>query len=133
MNLSQLVAAEGLNAITANLNGGSMTIYSGTQPASPETALSGNTALVAATFSGAAFNAPAFSNSKMTSSGSFTSGSYAPTASGTATFARCATSGGVAVADLTVGTSGTDVIIGNTAIQTGTNVSFSMTMSVPAA
>ena len=133
MNLSQLVAAEGLNAITANLNGGTMGIYSGTQPASPETALSGNTALVTATFSGTAFNTPTYANSKMTSSGAFTSGSYAPAASGTATFARCFTSGGTAVADLTVGTTGTDVIIGNTNIQTGTNVSFSMTMSVPAA
>ena len=57
MNLSQAAAAAALAAIGALLNSGTAVLYSGVQPASPETALSGNTALATFTFTSAAFAA----------------------------------------------------------------------------
>lgn len=132
MNLSQANATLGINAMIAPFNGGTVTIYSGTQPASPETALSGNTALVAGVYAATAFAAPTYVSPDMQSVASFTAASYAPTAAGTATFARVTESGGTAIADLTVGTTGTDIIIGSTSIQTGVNVSFAQTFKIPA-
>ena len=133
MNLSQQTATAALNTIIAQFNSAVITIYSGVQPASPETALSGNTALVAGTYAATAFSAPTYVSPNMQSTASFTAASYAPTASGTATFARVVESGGtIVIADLTVGTSGTDIIIGSTSIATGTNVSFAQTAAIPA-
>lgn len=131
MKISQAAGGAALNAFNALMNGGTLVIYSGTEPTNPDTALSGNTALVTATFSATAFATASYSSPNMTAAASFTAGSYAPSASGTATFARAFESGGSAVADFTVGTSGTDLIIGNTSIVTGTNVSFSLTSNMP--
>lgn len=104
----------------ALLNSGSMKIYSGTQPANPETALSGNTLLATATFSGTAYGTPALSGSAMVSQLQFTSTTVSPAASGTATFGRCLKSDGTtAVMDLTVGT---DITLGNTSAQLGVNL-----------
>lgn len=183
MNAAQQTVSAALTAADQMLNNGSLVIYSGTQPASPETALSGNTALVTFVFATAAFAAPSFSTPNMQSTGSFVSSSVAPAASGTATFARATvwawaastavvvgqyatnggnlyqvtaagttassggpsgttgsitdgtatwkyiaasnTSAGQVVCDYTVGTSGTDIVIGSTTISTGVNVSIS--------
>lgn len=89
MNLSQYNGALALVAFANLFGGATLTIYSGTQPVSPETALSGNTALASYTFA-----TPGFSGVPSTSGGydkllaSFVSNSANPTASGTATFAR---------------------------------------------
>lgn len=132
MNLSQASGNAGLAAILALFNSGTLVIYSGVQPATPETALSGNTLLVTTTFTASAFNAQTVSGGDTQSAANFTAASYAPTTSGTASFARAFKSDGVtAIADFTVGTTGTDIIIGNTAIQTGTNVAPSLTLKLP--
>lgn len=133
MNLSQQAATVGINAMAAEFNSATITIYSGTMPASPETALSGNTALVTGTYAATAFGTPTYVSPDMQATASFTAANYAPAASGTASFARVTESNGTTViADLTVGTSGTDIIIGSTSIVTGTNVSFSQTLGIPA-
>lgn len=183
MNAAQQTVSLALSAADQMLNMGSLVIYSGTQPSTPESALSGNTALVTFTFSASAFAAPTFSASNMQSAASFVSSSVAPSASGTAAFARATvwpwtastavavgqyavnggnlyqatvagttassggpsgttgsitdgtatwkyvaatnTAAGQVVTDYTVGTSGTDIVIGSTTISTGVNVSIS--------
>ncbi len=132
MILSQAAASAACAALTTNLGASSTcTLYSGTPPAGPDTALSGNTALVTGTVS--SWSAPAYNagNGGMTSTATFSAANYAPTASGTATFGRLSTSGGTAEEQLTVGTSGTDIIVGTTTISTGTNVVMSMTLTIP--
>lgn len=101
-------------------------IRSGAKPATPETAASG-TLLVSITVSGS------FSSS----GGVLTSAdpaSVAPTASGTAGHFRLKKSGGTAVLDGTVGTSGADMNLGSTTITTGVNVDLGViTITVPVA
>lgn len=182
MNVAQATAAYALQAYTSLFNGAVMTIYSGTQPASPETALSGNTALVAFTFASPPFGSASFGSGFESQTASFVSSSVTPSNNGTATFARVVISSSAWVAnhayslgaivnnggnvyicvdpgtsagsggpsgtglgiqdntaawnyvcsntspnntlcDLTVGTSGTDVVIGSTSISTSVNVS----------
>jgi hypothetical protein len=104
MNASQTGVSAALSAFNALLNNGTLVFLSGTQPATPETALSGNTTLCTATYSATAFGTPSFSSPNMQATGSFTAGSYTPAAAGTSTFARAYESNGTTVvADLTVG------------------------------
>lgn len=130
--LSQSNAAATLNGMIADLGTNAhVTLYSGTVPAGPDSGLSGNTALVSGTitaWSSSYYNAAA---SGMSVSGTFSSGSYAPLASGTATFAIGATSGSVEKQQYTVGTSGAEIIVGNTSIQTGVPVSMSLYLTIP--
>lgn len=104
------------------LNGGKLRIYSGTQPATASTAISGNTLLAELTFNATAFGA--------SSNGVATANSITPVtaaATGTATWFRALDSGGVDVTDNvydgTVGTATSDLIINSTAIQSGAQVS----------
>lgn len=132
MILSQAAASAGISALTANLGSNSIfALYSGTAPAGPDTALSGNTLLVSGTVS--SWSAPAYNsgNAGMTTTATLSAANYAPSASGTASFARLMTSGSVAQEQLTVGTSGTDVIMGTTTVTTGTNVALSMQLTMP--
>lgn len=191
MNLAQISGGYGLNFVNMMHNGATMTWYQGTQPATPETALSGNTSTAVWTFSSPAFGTPSYASSKMTATASFTSATETPTANGTVTFARVtmpstawtashaytfgtvvtnssnfyfctgagtsassggptttvqgitdgtvtwcyigATSGqGNVVADYTIGTSGTDIIVGSTTLSTGVPVDItSFTLSIP--
>ena len=132
MILSQATASAATSAITGNFGANAtLVIYSGTAPAGQDTALSGNTALVTGTVS--SWGTPSYNstNGGMTSTGTMSAASYAPAASGTASFALILNSGGTALAQLTVGTSGTDVILGTTTISTGTNVAMSVSVNVP--
>jgi hypothetical protein len=133
MNAAQNTVSVGLAAMLALFNNGTAVIYSGTMPATPETALSGNTALCTATYSATAFGSITFSSGNMQADASFTAANYTPSANGTATFIRCFKSDGTTViGDFTVGTSGTDFIIGSTTISTGVQVSFAQTLKMPA-
>lgn len=130
MNNARATATAGLNAMNALCNGGTLIIYTGSMPTTPQTALSGNTALATFTFSATAFGAPAYSGGFMVSNASFASNSVNPSASGTASFARVFGSDGTTVVnDLTVGTTGTDLIIGSTSINTGVPVTASSLVS----
>jgi hypothetical protein len=111
-----------LDAWKVLLNGGKLRIYSGTQPATAATAISGNTLLAELTFNATAFGA--------SSNGVATANAITPVsaaATGTATWFRALDSGGVDVTDNvydgTVGTATSDCIINSTAIQSGAQVS----------
>jgi len=111
-----------LDALTARLNSGVLRIYSGTKPATADTVLAGNTLLATLTFGATAFagatGATATANAIVQDSSA--------AANGTATFARLYETGGtVAVLDVTVGTSGTELIMSSVTVTTGLVVQIS--------
>ncbi len=116
MNTAQITGSSAVAAAGALLNGGTLVMYQGSIPATPETALSGTTTLVTWTFSATAFGAPAYGSGLETATASFSAASVAPAANGTACFARCFESNGTsAVADFTVAApwqASTAVIVG---------------------
>lgn len=179
MNLATAPGSLAITGVTNLFNGATLTIYSGTQPISPETALSGNTSLYTFSFGSPAFSGLATAGGFDTLTGTLTGGTYVAT--GTASFARVTlatpsaranttayTRGNLVTAssllwvctapgttsgtstltaagygvidgtaafdyvgastvsvlcDLTVGTSGTDIVLGTTAIASGITVS----------
>lgn len=132
MNVAQLTAAAGLSAMGALANGGSIDIYSGTMPSTPETSATG-TLLVTMTMAATAFGTPTYVSPNMVATAAFSASSFSPVASGTAGWARMWESNGTsAIADLTVGTSGTDIILGSTTISTGVTLTPSGSISMPA-
>jgi hypothetical protein len=78
-----------LQGYTGLFNNALLSVYSGTQPATAETALSGNTLLCAFQFAVPPFAAPLSSGGYSYQLGNFVATSVAPTASGIASFARC--------------------------------------------
>lgn len=122
-----------INSITALIDagaaGGKIKIYSGTQPATGDTALAGNTLLATLTFSVTA--APAASAGVATFSA--ITEDTAADATGTATFARITDSNDVSVLDMDVGTSGASINLNTVAIVTGGPVRMtSGTLTAPA-
>jgi hypothetical protein len=118
----------GVNALAATANGGTLNIYTGTQPADANTALSGNTLLVTLTFSGTAFGggvASGSAGSRVVTANANTITAGTAVATGTATFFRILTSGSAACIDGTVGVSGCDLNLSTTAVSTGAVVSVS--------
>lgn len=123
-----------LDAINTAMNAGAgaalIRIYSGTQPANADTALSGNTLLATLTCTDPA--APAASGGVLTFS-AITQDASAD-ATGTATFARIVDSTGAVVFDCDVNTSAATLIINTTSIVTGGPVSItSFTLTIAAA
>src|SRR5437868_8757108 len=111
------------DAITTKLGASAvLEIYSGSQPASPDTAI-GAQVLLASLTCNATF-APAASGGVLTlnsiSSGTGTAGAGGGT---TATWFRLKTSGAVAHVDGSVGISGADLNLNNTSIASGQTVS----------
>jgi hypothetical protein len=107
------------DALARLLDNGYFRIYSGTQPATADTALSGNTLLAELRY--AATSAPAASAGVLTFN-AVTSDTSAD-ATGTASFFRALKSDGTSVVmDGSVGTSSADAIINSTSIQAGTQV-----------
>lgn len=111
-----------LDAITSAVaTSGEVRIYSGTQPASPDASLSGNT-LLAALACSVAFAASA-------ASGVLTANSITPDASadntGTATWGSIVKSDGTRIVDFSVGTSGADLNLNTVNIVSGAQVSIS--------
>jgi hypothetical protein len=95
-----------LDAMLAQLDGGTIELRVGAQPATPATAASG-TLLATLTFGTPAFSAATTSgNNALGTANAITDDSDAD-ATGTAGWFRCKTSGGVAVFDGAVGTDGT--------------------------
>lgn len=120
-----------LDALVARMNLGSgpatLKLYSGTQPATADTALSGNTLLATLTFSDPA--APGASAGVITFS-TITEDSSAD-ATATATFARIQDSDGNVVFDGDVNTAASMIVLNTTSIVTGGPVrisSFTITM-----
>lgn len=102
-------------AIDAGAGAGTLKLYSGTQPADANTALSGNTLLATLTFtdpSAAAASAGVLTFSAITEDS-------AADATATATFGRVQDSNGVVVFDGDVGTSGAMIVLNTASIVTG--------------
>jgi hypothetical protein len=109
-----------LDALAPLYNTGYIRIYSGAQPATPETAASG-VLLAELRFGATAFGA---SSGGVITANAITSGVAG--ASGTAGYFRCLKSDGTtALHDGTVGTSGTEMIVPTTTISSGVTVSCS--------
>jgi hypothetical protein len=113
------------DAVTALLNSGILRLYTGTQPATADTGISGNTLLAQLTFGNPAFGA---ANNGTATANAITSDGTAD-ASGTATWFRALDSGGVDVTDNvfdgSVGTSGCDLNMNSNIISAGAAVSIS--------
>jgi hypothetical protein len=112
--------AESIDAGTAAV----INIYSGTAPSNADASLSGNTLLAQLTCSGTAFSG--YSDTGTAARATFaaiTSDSSAD-ATGTATFFRILTqNAGTVIAQGTVGTSASDLILNTTSITAGSTVS----------
>ena len=113
------VNAEG-NALGTLLNSGFIRIYDGVQPATADTALSGQTEVAELTFGGTAFQG---ASGGVIVANAITKDSAA--VGGTAAWFRCVTSGGTAVFDGSVGTASADLILNSTTIGAGAEVSCS--------
>lgn len=121
--ISNVAAKAACDAITALVNTGKLRIYSGTQPADADTALSGNTLLAEMNLSATAFAAATDSNpGGRASANGLPLTDTSADAAGTATFFRVVNSGGTAVWDGSVGTSSADMILNSTSISLGANV-----------
>jgi hypothetical protein len=118
-----------LDAITSAVGvSGLLDIYSGTQPASPTTAITTQTLLALLTCS-STFAAAA--SSGVLTANTITADSSA-NASGTATWYRLKTSGGTGVVDGTVGTTSSDLVLNTASIVSGGPVSVtSFTYTAP--
>lgn len=118
-NTAKLTAARKntmANALATSLNSGYLRIYSGTEPATADTALSGNTLLAELRFNATA--APSAVNGLLTFNAITSDASN--NASGTATFFRAFRSDGTTVEiQGSVGTSGTALVMASTTITAG--------------
>lgn len=123
-NIKMLAAtrnALGDALISAIGSAATLKIYDGSQPAGPATAISSQVLL--GTLTCASPFAPSTSGGVVTA-GTITQDSAAD-ATSTATWFRLATSGGTAIMDGTVGTSGADLNLNTTSIVTGGPISVS--------
>lgn len=120
--LSNAVVNAQADALGSLLNNGYLRLYSGSQPATADTAVSSQTLLAELRFGATAF--PSASNGVLTAN-AITADSSAD-ASGTATWFRALKSDGTtAVLDGTVGTSAANMIIATTTITLAQTVSCS--------
>lgn len=126
--ITNAVASAMADVIGDALDSGTIKIYTGTIPTDADTALGAQTLLATLTFNAAAF--PGASNGVITAA-AITSDSSAD-ATGTAAWARIASSGGTTKMDVTVGTSGEDINFNSVAFQSGAQISItSMTITMP--
>lgn len=122
VKLSTAVRNAMLDEITAAIGtSGLLRIYDGTQPAGPGTAVSTQTLLAELALSATA--APAASSGVLTFNS--ISNDASANATGTASWYRVVTSGGTAVVDGSVGTSGADLNLNTVSIVSGGPVAVS--------
>ena len=133
MKLAAATADAMLAAITTALSSGKLRIYSGTEPTTADTSLSGNTLLAELTFSATAFPAATASGSDRVITANAITQDSAADADGTATFFRALGSNGTTVVyQGTVGTSGQQLNLSSTNIVSGGVVSISsLTITLP--
>jgi hypothetical protein len=118
--ISNAAASAEADATTALLNSGYLRIYDGTQPTNADTAVSTQTLLAELRFGATAFGA---ASNGVATANSITADSSA-NATGTAAWFRALKSDGTsAIFDGSVGTSGADLNLGSTALQSGAQVS----------
>jgi hypothetical protein len=115
------VANAAADAAVALADGGKLRIYSGSQPATAATAVSGQTLLAELTLGSPAFGA---ASNGVATANSITADSSAD-ATGTAAWFRVVSSGGTGLWDGSVATSGADLNLDSVSIVAGGNVSVS--------
>ena len=113
-----------LDNLTGQLNSGTIKIYTGSIPATPETAITSQTLLGTLTLNSTAFGSASSATPSVATANSITQDSAAD-ATGTAAWARVATSGGTVVMDVDVGTSATTIVLNTTSIVSGGPISIS--------
>lgn len=130
LKLANSQRSRAADAVCPRCNSGVLRIYSGTEPAAADTALSGNTLLAELTFAATAFGA---ASNGVATANSITQDS-SNDATGTATFFRAFETGGsVVVFQGTVGTSGADLNLNTVSIVAGGTCSItSLTYTQPA-
>lgn len=123
MNVAQSSASTALSALDALYNSGTLTLYQGAIPVTPETPIGTQSALARFTFADPAFAAPIFTSLQEVATASFVSATVTPSANGTACFARAvASTYGTILADYTVGAAwqaGTAVMAGQYVVSNG--------------
>jgi hypothetical protein len=124
-----------LGALSTLLNSGKIRIYAGTEPATANTALSGNTQLAELSFGATAFGAPTASGADRIITANAITQDSAADATGTATFFRALnTAGTTTYYQGTVGTSGQQLNLTATNIVADGVVSVSsLTITMPTA
>lgn len=126
LTISNGAANAAIDVITDLLDGGTLEIRSGTKPATTATTAAG-TLLVTVTLGTPSFGAASTRSATITDPAGATA-----SATGTAGWFRAKTSGGTAVIDGTVGTSGADLNLSKTAIVAGGSVDITGgTLSLP--
>lgn len=121
LKISNAAAKAAVDAVTALLNAGGaglLRIYSGTEPADADTALSSNTVLADFDLAADAFGDAADTNPGAAATAD-TIDDVNASNSGTATFFRLLNNAGVAVIQGTVGTSAADCIVTSTTFVAG--------------
>ncbi len=133
-SISNLAARDACNQITAKLDGASpglLRIYSGTQPARADDAITSQVLLAELTLSNPAFAAAVDGNPGGRATANPITDDTSANNSGTATWFRAVNSAGVAAIDGSAGTSNSDLILDSTTITAGQTVkvnSFIVTM-----
>lgn len=117
--VSDATANASCNAATARVNGGSIKIYTGPQPANGNTALTTQTLLATLPLNNPAFGNAAAGVAALNAAGV----SATAVATGTAAWCRVCDSSGVGEWDASIGTAGCNLNMGSTAIQSGATVS----------
>ena len=133
IKISNAARDAGIKAVTDLVDGGAaagkIRIYSGSQPAGPDTAIGAQVLLAEFATSDPAFVTGTTGQRTVASPPKTTTG----VAAGTAAWFRILDSNNVAVVDGSVGTSGTDLIINTTTISVGLNLSLtSGALTLPA-
>lgn len=113
-----------LDNLTGQLNSGTIKVYTGSMPATPETAVGAQTLLGTLTLNSTAFGSASSATPSVATANSITQDSSAD-ATGTAAWARIASSGGTAIMDVDVGTSSTTIVLNTTSIVSGGPISIS--------
>lgn len=119
--LSDAAANAACNALAALANGGSIKIYTASKPANANIAVSGQTLLATLPLNNPAFGSAAAGIAALNTSGV----SVTAVATGTAAWFRVCNSGGSALWDGTIGTSGCNINLASTAIQQNATVTIS--------
>lgn len=118
-NAARSAAADAIRLLVdGGVGAGKLRIYDGSQPAGPDTALSGQTMLAEFTLADPAFGAASNGVATLASTPRTTTGA----AAGTAAWFRVLDSNNVAVMDGAVGTSGAELNLNTLTISVGVNV-----------
>lgn len=136
IKISNAAAQAAVTAVVTRVDAGSaegrVRIYSGTEPADADAALSGNVLLADLAMSDPAFPSPTDTNPGARVVANAVTDDTSADATGTATFFRLVDSDGTAVVQGSAGTSGTDMILDSASITAGQTVGVSsITINLP--